>query len=392
MKWGFLLLFEIVFLPQNTAGLHAQPVDIYGYLESQYTGMYLYKVYYQFQSSKLRIDLKSTSVAHTEFGADFINLLYCGKRNWNILEFLPDKIVASLPTEMYPLFQFAYEDSFYPDNIYARIGFNRFALTIGKQQISMGTGYFFNPTDVFNVKNMLDPTYEQPGHNAIRMDISLKSRFQVMALVSPINADWEHSGKFMRIKCGIGHFDFSVIGGKLDYSITDFYNFQTRRGSKKVLGGDVVGELIGLGVWAEGAYNYLDYDEDFYEFTSGTDYTLNSGFYTLIEYHRNSLAKADYTGYDLNDWMGFLTGETRSISRDEIACYFRYPATDLLTISTSIVTSISDGSAVFVPTIEYSLFENINLSLMVNLYTGKEGKAFGRALGNGGLLRATLYF
>ena len=31
---------------------------------------------------------------------------------------------------------------------------------MGKQQISLGTGYVWNPTDVFNIKELFDPTYE----------------------------------------------------------------------------------------------------------------------------------------------------------------------------------------------------------------------------------------
>jgi len=377
-----------------TTVVYAQGLDIFGYFESQYNGIYFQDNYYQFQSNKLRVDIQSTAVKNTEFGADVIYLLYFGKKDWNLLDFLPDRVASSVPPDMYPLFQFAYEDSFYLDNVYARFYLSRFALTVGKQQISLGTGYFANPTDIFNTKDALDPTYEQPGHNAIRLDLMLKYRLQLMALYTPIEMDWENSGKFARIKVGLGHFDFSILGGEMQHVTTDFYTFGVTEQRRRLIGGDIVGELLGLGVWAEGLYSFLENEnnKDLYEFIVGTDYTFESGLYTMLEYHHNSLGKTDYLEYDLNDWMRFFTGETKTISQDQVYGFIQYPVADLINIGSSVIFSVSDQSVAFVPMIYYSIFENVDLTLMFNLYVGEEGKVFSSTLGNGGLLRCQVYF
>jgi hypothetical protein len=374
--------------------VRAQRVDVYGYFEPQYNGIYFQDDYYQFQSNKLRIDLKSTAVKNTEFGADVIFLLYFGKKEWNILDFLPENIIATVQPELYPAYQFTYQDSFYLDNVYARFTLSRFALTIGKQQLSLGTGYFTNPTDVFNTKDALDPTYEQPGHNAIRMDMMVHPRVNVMALYTPIEIDWQESGKFMRLKVGMGHFDFSVLGYENQYTTTDFYTLAQLEQRRRLIGADIVGELLGLGIWAEGAYHFLEKEdiEDFYEFVVGTDYTFESGLYAMVEYHHNSQGKSDYNEYDLNTWMRFFVGETKTISRDQMYGFIQYPLTDLLVIGGYVITSISDQSAALVPMIEYSLFNNASLTLMGNFYLGEQGKNYSSALGNGGFLRATVYF
>jgi hypothetical protein len=65
----FILLAVII------ATAYAQPVDIYGYFEPQYNGIYFDDNYYQFHANKLRVDLKSTAIANTEIGADVIYLL-----------------------------------------------------------------------------------------------------------------------------------------------------------------------------------------------------------------------------------------------------------------------------------------------------------------------------
>jgi hypothetical protein len=369
----------------------AKEVDIFGYFETQYSGIYL-DTYYQFQSNKLRVDLKSTTIANTEFGADVIFLLYHGKTDWNILDFFPETLTSTIPPESRPFYSFKFEDTLYLDNVYARFALNRLAVTAGKQQISLGTGYFANPTDIFNTKDALDPTYEQPGHNAIRIDLQVLPRLNLMALYSPIDLDFESSGKFLRAKMGFGHFDVSLLGCETQHTTTDFYTFDQTQERRRILGGDIVGELIGMGIWAEGILNFFEDSEDGYEFLVGTDYTFDSGLYTMLEYHHNSLAKSDHEDYDLNDWMRFFVGETKTITSDQIYGLVQYPLTDMLVIGGSAVFSVSDMSAAIIPMIQYSLFQNIELTLMGNIYVGDEGTAYSSSLGSGGLVRASVYF
>lgn len=368
-------------------------VDIYGYLEPQYSAFYRNDNYYQTNYNKLRVDLKSTAVRNTEFGANIIYLLYFGKKEWNLLDFLPGRIVSLIPQDMYPYYQLTFKDTFYLDNAYARLNIKRLALTIGKQQLSMGTGYFSNPTDVLNTKDALDPTYEQPGHNALRLDFYIGSRMNLMALYTPIEFDWENSGKLLRAKAGIKRFDFSITGHEFQYTTTNFYTFQQTQQRRRLLGADFVGELLGLGIWGEGIYNFMENDdENSYEFIVGTNYTFESGLYAMFEYHRNSPGKADHNEYYLNDWMRFITGETKTLSQDQIYGLIQHPLTDLVLVGSSAIFSISDGSVAFVPMVYYSLFENIDLTLMFNIYMGEEGKTFSSSLGNGGFLRAQVYF
>jgi hypothetical protein len=366
-------------------------VEFFGYFEPQYNGMCMDGTYYQLHYNKLRTDLKSSVIANAEFGADVIYLVYHGKTDWNLLDFLPSPISSPLPSH---LFDFTYRDTLFLDNVYARFALSRFALTAGKQQISLGTGYFANPTDLFNVKDATDPTYEQPGHNALRIDLMLSHRLQLMALYGPVESTWERSGKLVRIKAGLGRFDFSVAGGEIEHTTTDFRTMHVRKRHRGVLGGDMVGELVGLGVWGEGAYSFLgdEQDENFYEFLVGADYTFKSGLYTMLEYHHNSLGKSDYREYDLNDWMRFFIGETRTISRDQLYGFAQYPLGDLVILGGSFLASVSDRSVALVPSVECSLFENVDLTCMLNLYVGRDGTAYSSKLGNGGFIRCRVYF
>ncbi len=389
MKRGAIFAFTAILFAMAEP---ANQVDVFGYFEPQYNGIYLGGTYYQFHANKLRIDLKSTAVANTEFGADVIFRLCHGQTTWNILDFLPEAITSTIPPELRSFYEFTYADTLYLDNVYARFALNRFAVTVGKQQISLGTGYFANPTDIFNTKDAFDPTYEQPGHNSLRIDVQPSPRLNMMAIYSPIESDFASSGKLLRMKLGLSHFDISLMGCETQYTITDFYTFSQTKELRRILGGDIVGELLDMGVWAEGIYNFFEDTDDGYEFLVGADYTFDSGLYAMLEYHRNSIAESDHEDYDLNDWMRFFAGETKTIASDQIYGLVQYPLTDMLVIGSSAVFSLSDMGAAIIPMVQYSLFNNIELTLMGNFYIGKDGTAYSSSLGSSGLLRASVYF
>jgi hypothetical protein len=96
--------------------------------------------------------------------------------------------------------------------------------------------------------------------------------------------------------------------------------------------------------------------------------------------------------YNLNDWMRLLTTEQKAISRDQIYSFIQHPATDLPNIGLSIIYSLSDKSVALVQTLNYSLSDNVEIFTYLNFNFGKEGKAFSKTMGNGGLLRARVYF
>ena len=378
---GFLLLPNV----------NAEDLDIYGYFEPQLIFVYREGESYQMNSDKLRLDLNH-SIDGVEFGSDLIYTLYYGKKNWNLLDFFSDDVRREVPEGMRSYFLVEFRDTLYLDNVYLRMSNSRIACTIGKQQISLGTGYFSNPVDVFNSKDALDPTYEQPGQNGARVDILLQDRMNVMLLYSPIEGTWENSGKLIRLKIGLGHFDFTATGYEFRDYLTDFYSLSVISERRRLGGFEFVGELLGLGVWFEGAYNFMEISEDFYEFLIGTDYTFESGLYVLFEYQRNERGKTNYENYNINDWLRFYLGENKTISRDQMYGMISYPLTDLINLQFLSILSVNDASAAIVPVIDYNIFENVDINIMGNIYTGSEGKVYNSRLGNGLLIRARVYF
>jgi hypothetical protein len=47
---------------------------------------------------------------------------------------------------------------------------------------------------------------------------------------------------------------------------------------------------------------------------------------------------------------------------------------------------------VLIPTLEYSLSDNVDIIAYLNINFGKEGTNFAKDLGSGGMIRARIYF
>ncbi len=369
----------------------AGDLDIFGYFEPQYYWFVADEQYYQLQTNKLRVDLEGHVSSKVSFGANFNLINYNGIEEFDILDYLPARITSTIPPDQISSYKIAYHDTVFLDNAYMRIGFRRVDVTVGKQQISYGSGYAWNPTDIFNVKDVLDPTYEQPGQNAIRLDMQVTGDLSVIGVYSP-GDDFEESKALIRLKTYISGYDVAVMGGVLDQETTDYLTFTKSSELRNLYGVDVVGQLLGLGVWLEGTYNVMETSDDYAEVLLGVDYTLDSGTYLVGEYYHNSGGKDDYLKYSLNDYMRYFSGELRSMGTDNIFCYIDHPATDLLSIGASVIYCISDVGVAVVPQILCSLFQDVDFTMMGNLYAGKSGTTFSSDLGQGGLVRLRVYF
>ena len=388
MRNYFLILLCWVLLFSYSYG---QELEISGYYEPQYTGISLDNGYIQMVSNKLRVDLSSKLSNNIEFGANIDFITYHGNTNWYIPYFLPRSIVDSM--KYIPLWRstISYEDTYFLDNAYAKFPVGKLDFTVGKQQISLGTGYVWNPTDIFNNKSLIEPTYEQPGYNAFRIDLAVKSRSNI-SFIFDAGESLARSTKLIRLKSGLAHFDFSGIFIETIYDTFDYLTYSGQIMNRRLYGGDFAGELLGLGIWGEGGYNTFDEKDDLWEMDFGVDYTLDNGIYLLAEYYYNGFGKDDSDDYDINDWMRLFSGEIKSISRENLYIYADYPMTDLIHMNNSVVLSLSDRGAAFVPGFYYSYAENLEITLYLNINTGKHSTAYAEELGQNGLIRMRYYF
>lgn len=412
-----IIILFILFLAFT---LPAQKLELFGYYEPQLMVAQLDDQFYNSAFNKLRLDV-SKELDNVSFGANVNYVTYHAKTEWNLLEYLPQQISSQIPAAMQDYFTFYFgdmaqwnspmptprPDRMYLDNAFAKIRYKKADITVGKQQLNMGTGYTWNPTDHFNVKDILDPTYEQTGHNAIRLELAINSKFSIDSYFAP-GKKMKNSSAMLKLKSNIGRFDVSVLGLRNQWQRTDYLNpavvldpnngFSTYE--RSMIGGDLVGELLGLGVWAEGGYTFVDLKKgpglsnfnDFWELVTGVDYTFDSGLYVMGEFYHNSGLPKRWQDYTLNNWMWYFSTETRAISQDNFFGLIQYPLTDLVTVGGMVIQSISDGSASIAPMLTWSVFQDVELLSYINVNTGQEGQAYAAKLGTGGVIRLRIYF
>lgn len=388
---GALVLVGLVLV------INAYAMEFTGYFENQFYPRELKDEVVLQDYNKLRLDLSAEAGENVTFNGDYIYRIFHGATRLNILDLIPDRVVSEYAVSqgttvdsLRPLFEIELEDENFLDNAYVTLYFERVNIRIGKQQLPWGTGYTWNPTDIFNVKNALDPTYEKEGVNAFKVELPYAIEGMVTAILG-IDENLGSSTKALKGKHHILGFDLSLNFVEKEQGGFDYTTSEELSEKRRLFGVDFSGQLLGLGVWGEGAYNVMEDSEDFGQYLLGADYTLENGLYLMGEYYKNGLGKTEKEHYDFNDWMRLLGDEGENLGKDYLFLGERYPISELWTWANYLVINLNDESGVFFPWFDYSLGDNTELTFVGYLPFGTRGTEFGE-FGTGGFARLRVYF
>ncbi len=291
--------------------------------------------------------------------------------------------------------------TFYPSNkvlldrALVKAYFKHFDLFIGRQMIAWGTGYAFNPTDIWNSKNPLDPDAPKTGVNALRMEIPLGDLSHISLIASP-GRDLENSSGGIRYKTNIARFDLSLSG-------TRFMNADRKLlglPPKMMLGADLAGQIGDVGVWAEAAFNnpiyntikYTDFDSSYLQVDAGLDYTFANGLYTMAEYYYNQLGQKNSSDYNVVDLINLFAGEMSGFARYYLFVGLRYEVTRQLSCALFTLGNIVDHSVMLLPAVEYILSDNIGFELGAQIGIGDRKKSEYGGMYPNCFLKITGYF
>ena len=347
-------------------------VDIFGYYESEYDHIQLANKSYNFGYNKLRLDLESRPNENVMVGANFNFRLYHGKTEWNLIDFIPMDTVE-VNGEQITSYTESFIDEIYLDNIYLRTSFQLIDFTIGKQPISLGTGYAWNPLDIFNRKDLIDPTYEQTGINALRMEIPVMDGGTLDIIIEP-DSTWDMSSKLIQLKSSLGSFDFSLNGGNQYHLIPDG-NSGYAYDHVFFGGGSIVGELWEFGLWGETLWS-LDADNNFGEIVFGIDHTFYNGFYLMAEYFHNSLG-AEKNEVTFDHYLYNINGEIHSLMQNYIFAMGMYNFTNYISSSLLVFGNLDDQSFILAPQLNWDAFEDVTLGAWVSQSFGENDSEFG---------------
>ena len=337
-------------------------LDYSGYFESELDVVDL-KTSYYYGYNKLRIDLENSFEIGSLYGS-IIGFQYWGKSNFLISDFIDLEIQDEQ--------SFSFGDTLYLDNLFLDL-FTEFGeFIIGRQPLSVGVGYVWNPMDIFNQKDILDPSYELGASDAFRWMFNT-SLITTDLILSP--SDHGHRlDIYSSIKGTLGRFD--ITGSAFQYSVQDISFLENEEISG--IGFACTGEVVVVGLWTEYTQNdnkSLHYS--FNEWVAGLDYTTTNSMYFLIERYHNDDGASWENGYSDESLILYMQGQVRSLSRNYLMVHTSYPFNHWATCSSSYLKNLEDDSKILSIQVGLSILENLDILSTFYLFDGVTHSEFG---------------
>ncbi|MFH1437435.1 MAG: hypothetical protein ABIJ56_17145 [Pseudomonadota bacterium] len=343
--------------------------------------------------NKLRLDLAARPVRGFRLDVDVVFKTYHGYKSITLPDLLPSKFDLELslweaadPASV----KWNLENEFYLDNACMTLTVKMLRLKVGKQQVRFGSGYFWNPTDLFNVKDLLDPTYEKKGITAVKAQLFFAQEAQLdfyYFLENGFEENLEKAGFYDGGKFGL--IDEPSLAVRLRKSFFRWdvaSTFIMKKDARivmttyapeippvipeliiadRLMGGfEFSGEIKGVGLRGEVAVNRIGDQERFIEVLGSIDYTFRHGIYVLAEYLYNSRGVSGSGNYTFDSWINFLTQSIRYQGRHYVAALIMVPVTRAhLELQLSGIVNASDGSFVLNPWLNYRWGDYVTLSI-----------------------------
>jgi hypothetical protein len=360
------------------------PPRFNGYWEHQFSASYNGDDWTQLDYDRFRADITATAGRSTRASAAVVWQLYRGNTGISLSDALPNYISVpdSAVVEL--------ENRHFLNHAYFTVRPRPFEITAGKQYLTWGAAWAFNPTELFRPKDLFEPTYEREGVGALSVKLPLGPLSNILFAYAP-DGGFETSAKVLRARHHISGFDISAL-------IAETHERPAPPGidlpelplaQRHVVGGDITGELFGLGVWAEGTWSNRA-DETWVEATVGGNYTLPDRTLLMVEGYYNGRGEWG-DRYSIRQWLARISGDVRSLGKGTVYGMASRPFGDLWTVAGSAIMNIGDGSIAVIPAITYAFAENVDLVTNLVFSIGPDGTEFGSG-SSGGFVRGRVYF
>ena len=272
----------------------------------------------------------------------------------------------------------------WPDRFNVKLSWPGLDLIIGRQAVTFGKAYFWNPLDVFLPFDpaQFDRDYKA-GVDGLRLNIPLGdfSGLNILAVAGrkigldglyrnssrTVDADWYGSALLARGYTNLKGWDLSLQGGKI------YGGYQ--------LGAGLVGEIKGWSVRAEGAYFLAEdspslpwpYQGDLLEDHLTAVVGFGRRFESSLDLEVEFLYNGGGESRDLDLAMIRLqNGQLQHLGRYIFGATATYELTPLLVARLALLHSLTDGSTQVQPSLTYSLSDNSEVLLGAGLYFGTE--------------------
>jgi hypothetical protein len=398
-------------------------VYVHGSFENQLTGIGL-RLYNGedrltvYDYLRLRIDVDADLPGDLQLRSDVVARLFVGETELYVVNLIPRRTFDQLLARD-PRWAIAIEDKYeldnelYLDNAYLKIPIQQVLVTVGKQPLEQGAGYAWNPTDVFTDKDMFDPTYEKEGVIALRLMVPIGDVASIDAVGAPkgMFEDWIAGG---RASLRLGPVSLSAASyythAKQTHLEESMDNMEVAmlagadpndaiirvEARRTMVGGDIVADIVGVRLWAEGAYNFVDdvygAPADWWELVGGAEYYFPFETHLMVEYYHYDRGPEQRDGtYDYNSWMSLISAELKMLGKDFLFESIDHPIADYWLVGVSSFQSITDRSAVIMADVRWEFVQDAELWLLIAAGIGDPEDLLSSAYGQG-WLRLKVFF
>ena len=246
------------------------------------------------------------------------------------------------------------------DRAFIQYTAGKFVLTGGRQRINWGQALVWNPNDVFNVQNFFDFDYmEKPGSDAVRLQY-YPGFTSTAELAARLDQDGRLTAAAM-FRFNKWSYDIQLLGGIL--SKEDIF-----------AGIGWSGDIKGAGFRGEGSYFYpLGHASDTTGMFLGTlsvDYTFSNSLYLQAEcLFSKKPGGAGANFYEV--YQGSLDVRNIAFSEWNALIQASYPVTPLFNFSLAGMFFPDLEGFYFGPSLQYSIKDNAELSLISQVFSGK---------------------
>ncbi|MBC8439507.1 MAG: hypothetical protein H8D87_07475 [Deltaproteobacteria bacterium] len=261
-------------------------------------------------------------------------------------------------------------------------------IMVGRQAITWGNGFIFNPMDLFNPFAPSDTIRDyKMGDDLVSVRFNSKFSGECNLLYVPRRD----------VTTGDVDFESSSVAGK--------FHFFTDNIEMDVMGALHYDEII-LGLGGTGYFKNAAWRTDlvwstlkngknksgYFEFVANIDYSWvwqDKNYYGFIEFYHNGLGKNNYTDAMVDpDIMERIDrGELFALGKNYLSAQIQMELNPLLNIYLSAISNVRDPSTIIQPRVIFSVTQNSNLHFGASISYGKKGSEYG-----GFLIPGTNYY
>jgi len=249
------------------------------------------------------------------------------------------------------------------------------SIKIGRQAITWGHGFVFNPFDLFNPfpPTAIDRDYKV-GDDMINVQLSIPEIGDIQGLyVARRNPDTnsvstDQASAAAKLHVAAGTTEFNFMGAK---QFTDY-----------VAGVGMAG-YIGDAAWRlDGTWTFLDDAADYLSLVANMDYSwvwFKKNFYGFVEYYFNGIGEDNYQEAVLNPAIAerVTRGELFALGRNYISGHIQLELHPLFKVFLTSINNVADPSGILQPYATWDITQNLQLTGGVNFFYGAKGTEYG---------------